>query len=320
MRETDPGGGRQRLSGGPGGVAAFASLVGVAAVWGATFPLVRGAIEGVPTASFLLIRFLFAGALLLPFAIRRGGLAAVMHPRAASPGLCLALGYLLQTEGLRTTGPSVSAFLTATSVVIVPLLATILGWERAQARRFAAALLALAGVFLLAGGGMPTVWSSGETLTLLCAVAFAGQILLVAKIATPDSDSLSLAAGQIAYAAIALGAGAIARGGDPGVAGLDAEAWFAAGFTGLLATAAAFHVQAWAQRRISPGPVAICFATEPLFAAACSVLFYGDRLGVTAWLGAILVSCAVLLTLPVLRAASAAAGDPRRRAPRGRVD
>ena len=40
----------------------------------------------------------------------------------------------------------------------------------------------------------------------------------------------------------------------------------------------AFLVQAWAQGIVPSGHVAICFANEPLFAAAISIAFFGDRL------------------------------------------
>ena len=130
-------------------------LILIAAIWGATFPLVRDGIAGVATLPFLQLRFLVAAAILVPAAFARGGFSKLLHPRCIAPGALLAAGYFLQTEGLRTTGPSISAFLTGTSVVIVPVIGTMLRWERGSAGRWGAAFLALAGIFLLQGARLP---------------------------------------------------------------------------------------------------------------------------------------------------------------------
>ncbi len=276
---------------------AVAALVGISAIWGATFPLVRDGIAGVPTLAFLQIRFLLACLILFSLAARpaNGRARLLWDPAAAAPGTLLALGYLLQTAGLRTTGPSVSAFLTGVSVVLVPLFGTMLRWERASVRRSSAALVALAGVYLLQGARMPDRWSRGETWTALCAVAFAAQILLLGRVARSRSDPLALTTAQIAYAAILLLVAGAVRGEIFFLATMPAAAWGAAIFTGCMATALAFFVQTWAQRKLAAGSVAVCFASEPLFAALVSTGFYGDRLGSAAWAGAGLVLVATLL-------------------------
>lgn len=285
-------------------------LILIAAIWGATFPLVRDGIAGVPTLPFLQIRFLVAAGILVAISAARGGLARILHPRCVAPGVLLAAGYVLQTEGLRTTGPSVSAFLTGTSVVIVPIIGTLLRWEKGGARRWGAVLLALAGIFLLQGGRMPDHWSSGETATVMCAVAFAGQILVVGRLASGAGDPLFFATGQILVAAIGLLLAGLIRGELFTSVDLDSGAIFAALFTGIAATAFAFFAQTWAQRSVSASSVAICFASEPVFAGLVSVLLYGDRLPGIAWAGALCVTGAMSIAAfdPASRAGAGAGG------------
>lgn len=268
-------------------------LILIAAIWGATFPLVRDGVARVATLPFLQLRFLIAAGFLVPAALARGGLPKLLHPRCIAPGLLLAAGYFLQTEGLRTTGPSVSAFLTGTSVVIVPVIGTTLRWEKGRAGRWGAALLALSGIFLLQGARLPDRWSLGETATVFCAVAFAGQILLVGRSAPRAGDPLCFAAGQILVAAIGLLAAGVVRGELLTSTRIPPEATYAALFTGVAATAFAFFAQTWAQRRVSPSSVAICFASEPVFAAVVSVLLYEDRLPPVAWVGALCIMAAM---------------------------
>lgn len=270
------------------------ALVAVAAIWGATFPIVREAVAGIRPVDFLAIRFLLASVLLIPIVGGRVGFRALLDPHAVLPGICLATGYALQTQGLRTVGPSVSAFLTGTSVVIVPLLGRILGWERASARRWGAVLLAIVGICLLQGR-LPDRWSAGETMTAGCALAFALQILLIGRAAPRRSNALALGAGQILVATVLLCVVATLRGDLPSAREIPARVWLAVGLTGLLATALAFVVQTWAQERIPSGHVAVCFATEPLFAALVSIGFYGDSISRGGWIGAAAVLAATCL-------------------------
>ncbi len=271
------------------------ALLAVAAIWGATFPLVQAAVHHTPPLPFLILRFLIAAAALVPAVILRGGLTEALHPRGAAPGLCLAAGYWLQTEGLRIVAPSVSAFLTGTSVVLVPVLAWMGGQEKARARVWIAAVLALGGILAMQGR-LPGRWSAGETLTALCAVAFALQILLIGRLTRGRCDPIKLGSGQIFYAAAFLIAAGAARGTALDLPAIPPISWFALFFTGLLATAGAFILQTWAQRRLPSSHAAVLFASEPLFAAIVSVGFCGERLVMRGVVGAGMILIAVLLT------------------------
>ena len=286
---------RQESAGDSRRTAADLSLIAVAAVWGLTFPLVRDAIVGVPVLTFLVLRFALALLILAPLAIRRGGMRFIADPAGLAPGLCMAAGYWFQTEGLRGVSPSVSAFITGTYTVIVPVLAGILGWERSGPRRWVSVALALAGVYLLQGK-LPDRWTLAETWTALCAVSFGLQIVLTGRVAPRHRDPLALGATQIAVAAVLFAAVAAARGELQLPTPLRGTTWFAALFTGWLATAVAFLVQAWAQGHVPSGHVAVCFANEPLFAAAISIAFFGDRLALSGWIGGAAVILATLLT------------------------
>lgn len=260
------------------------ALVAVTAVWGATFPLVQRGIAEIPTFHFLFVRFALATVLLGPVAYRSSGLRGLVVSRAILPGLLLAAGFSLQTEGLRSVSPSISAFLTGTSVVLVPLVCALLGWEKQTLRLWISIFLAFGGIFLLQGMRVPSHWARGETLTLLCAVAFAGQIVLTghyARSIPPEAfTGTQMLVATVVLAALAGHGGALGSATDWG-----RDAIVAASFTGIFATAGAFFVQTWAQRKLSPAQVAVIFSTEPLFAAIVSMGLYGDTLTVAGWLG-----------------------------------
>ena len=65
--------------------------------------------------------------------------------------------------------------------------------------------------------------------------------------------------------------------------------------TGLLGTAAAFTIQAWAQQFTSPTYTALIFALEPVFAWLASYALLGERLGGRAAWGAGLILAGIVL-------------------------
>jgi drug/metabolite transporter (DMT)-like permease len=259
--------------------------------------LVQRGIEGIPTVSFVQTRFLVAALILFPIAWGRWGLRGAVPARSVAPGLLLAVGFILQTEGLRTVRPSVSAFLTATSVIMVPILTAVLGWERTNRRCWIAAVLALGGVFLLQGMRLPAAWSRGETWTFLCAAVFAGQIVVLGRLARTEEAPLRLASGQVTVAAVVLSLLGAIRGEHFFGSFMTTSGWIAAVFTGIPATAVAFFVQTWAQRRAPAGHVAVCFSSEPVFATGFAIAFFGDRMASLDWIGSLAVLAATVIVV-----------------------
>jgi drug/metabolite transporter (DMT)-like permease len=306
-------------------LADFALLI-VALIWGATFVMVKNAVATYPVFSFLALRFTFAALALLPvFLLRRNGrrsstsrrlvvqpadgirrIALPLHSRQrvdggvlAAPllmGLALFAGYALQTFGLRLTTPAKAGFITGLSVVIVPVVSTLLLHQRLSRGVWLGVGLAAAGLALLSLRADLSL-SAGDLLVLGCAVAFACQILLTGRFA-PSWDPLLLTAGQIVVVAVTAGVAALLLE-RPSVP--SASVLFAAAFTGILATSLAFGIQTVAQRFTSPTRTALVFATEPVFAALFSFLLIGEVLGLRQIAGCALI-LAGMITAETLRA------------------
>ena len=132
----------------------------------------------------------------------------------------------------------------------------------------------------------------GDALVLACAVAFAVQIVAVGRFAH-DVRPLDLALGQIVLAGALAAAGWLCCEANPWP--LPASVWAAAAFTGVLATALAFAIQAAAQRHVTPERAGLVFATEPIFAALFGWVLAGDVLRAAGWAGAALVVVAMAL-------------------------
>lgn len=284
-------------------------LLSVAFVWGATFSLVKAALANVTPLLFNLLRMALAFAILVAFNHR--GLRGVTRRElrlGATAGFFLGLGYQFQTAGLLYTTPPKSAFLTGLVVVIVPLLSALPKVNPAAARPgrdvYAGALLAFAGVVLLttpagAGRALLSGLGLGEWLTLICAVGFSAHLLTLAYAgASPGEEPLQAARRlgtlQIGFATLTI-AVTLPLGGSPHFQSTKIV-WIALAVTALLATAAAFTIQSWAQQHIPASHTALILTLEPVFAWLTSLLFFGDELGGRGMAGAGLILAGILLS------------------------
>ncbi|MEP7011000.1 MAG: DMT family transporter [Acidobacteriota bacterium] len=273
---------------------ARAALLFSALIWGTTFVIVQRAIADLPVFHLMAARFLLALVLLLPFA--RGVVwRRETFRHGAILGLLLFAGFALQNYGLLGTTPSRSAFLTGLSVVIVPFLGKILG-RTIKPGPAIGSMVAAAGLWVLfrpAAGEAGRAFTWGDGITLISAFVFAVYVLAVeTAVAREPIRGLVI----VQFGLIALLAAPSLLIVPPTRAEFTPYALFAILLTGVLATAAAFLCQLYAQQHLSAVETGVIFTLEPVFATAFSV-----AVGVEAWthqlaLGGALVMAAMLVT------------------------
>jgi drug/metabolite transporter (DMT)-like permease len=268
-----------------------AALVGVTAIWGSTFVVVKDAVHKMPVTDFLTWRFALAALAML--VLRPRSVARLGRPgRRAGVlvGLALGTGYLLQTLGLQHTSAAVSGFITGMFVVLTPLGAAVLLRTPPGRTAWLAVAVATTGLGLLSLHGFAV--GSGELLTLGCAAAFALHIVGLGRWSS-SYDAFGLAVVQLLTTA-ALCALVAVPGGL--VVPPDASVWGALALTALAATALAFVVQTWAQAHLTPTRAAVVMTMEPVFGGVFAVLLAGEVLGPRTLVGAALVLVAMVLT------------------------
>lgn len=289
---------------------AVVALIAVTAVWGVTFVQVKDAVELYPLFAFLAVRFAIASAaLLVPAARRLRGLGRSGAGAGALLGLLLAGGYVLQTAGLQRTTVSSTGFVTGMYVVLTPLIA--LGLFRARITSAAWAGVALSTVGLALLSGVHAGSASGDLLVLAGAGVYSLQIVLMERYA-PRYDAVAFTLVEMFAACVGLGVVALARG-DLGVPH-GWTVWSALVVTGVFASALAFLVQTWAQRRTSATRTALAFTMEPVFAALFGITLADDRLGLFGWTGCTAIMGGILLAEPAA-AATLRGAVARRRTP-----
>jgi drug/metabolite transporter (DMT)-like permease len=162
---------------------------------------------------------------------------------------------------------------------------------------YVGALLAFAGLVLLttppgSGASLFSGIGLGEWLCLACAIAFAAHLLVLAR-AAPVVSARRLGTLQIGFAALVMLV-TLPLGGRM-VFHSTAIVWIALAVTSVLATAAAFTIQSWAQQHLPASHTALIFTLEPVFAWLAALLFFGERLGGRAMLGAGLILAGIVL-------------------------
>lgn len=286
------------------------ALIAVTAVWGVTFVQVKDAVELYPLFGFLAVRFAIATATLaVPAAGRLRTLGRTGAGAGALLGLLLASGYVLQTAGLQRTTVSSTGFVTGMYVVLTPLIALVLLRSRISVAAWAGVVVSTGGLALLSGIHGGSV--GGDLLVLAGAAVYSLQIVLMERFA-PRYDAVAFTLVEMLAACVGLGVVALARG-DLGVP-QGWTVWSALVVTGVFASALAFLVQTWAQRRTSATRTALAFTMEPVFTAVFGITLADDRLGALGWSGCAAIMAGILLAEPAAAATLRAAVSRRRTA------
>ena len=266
-------------------------LVGVTAVWGSTFFLIRDLVQVVPPVDFLAVRFSVA-ALVMAVVFRRQVRALGRGDLllGAVLGALYGSAQILQTIGLRTTAASVSGFVTGMYVVLTPVLAAVIFRDRVGRSAWLAVALATLGLALLSlRGGL--VVGVGEGLTLVAAAVYALHIVGLGRWSTP-SAAVGLATVQAGVIAVICLVGALPGGV---VLPQTGGQWASTLYMAIIAGAGALWAQTWAQAHLTATRAAIVMTLEPVFAAFFAVLLGGESLTVRMLLGGGLVLAAMYL-------------------------
>jgi drug/metabolite transporter (DMT)-like permease len=268
-------------------------LLLITMIWGVTFLIVRIAMEVSGPFFFVGLRFITAGlVMMLVFGRAMRGVTRFELLGGAWIGVLIFVGYSSQTWGLQTITSSTSAFITALYVPFVPLLQWLVLRRPPRLMSWLGIAFAFTGLILMTGREAGALhFTPGEIATVLCAVAVAGEIILIGHYAgRVDSRRITviqlLVAGLLSFAAMPVT-------GEP----LPGFSWLlVASGVGLgLATAAIQLAMNWAQGSISPTRATLIYAGESVWAGLVGRLA-GDRLPGLALVGAALILTGVVVS------------------------
>jgi len=268
------------------------ALLSAALIWGTGFVAQRIAADShVGVFIFNGVRFLLGVLILIPFLIHRPLPQKGVLRKMAITGGFLFCGSAFQQAGLQYTTAGNAGFITGLYVVLVPILMVVIWKQRNAAHSWFAALLALAGIWLLSGNGKPQL-APGDGLIMLGALFWALHMIYVGKY-SPGIDFVWFAVGQYLVASLLhLVAGVSFEAST--IANLPATAW-AVAYNGVFSVACGFTLQVIGQKHSPPADAAVILSMESVFAAVFGYLFLSEQLSPIQIGGCIVILAAMLI-------------------------
>ena len=275
-----------------------------ALIWGTAFVAQDVCAEAVPPMAFNAIRFFIAVLFLAAvkpivslFKRKRGASPAGKTPfgklilAGALCGAALCVASNLQQAGMHAgTEAGKSGFITALYVVLVPIGGLLLK-KRVRPIFWFAVALAVAGLYLLCINGSFR-FAPGDLLTLLCAVAFTVQILLIDRFAGELDPILFCIAEFLTAAALSLFGMLIFE--HPELPAILSNA-LPILYVAVFSCGVAYLLQIVAQREGDPAVVSILFSLEAVFSVIASAIILRQRMTLREYLGCALMFAAVLI-------------------------
>ncbi len=259
--------------------------------WGLTFPLIERAVRHVPPSEFVFWRFLLASLILLPFIAKRlskttrwvllgGGVLGLLNS-----GI-----FIFQSIGLETISASRAAFITGSSVLLVPFLGPLFGMGRVHLKDVALALLCLLGLYILTGAQLASL-RIGDLWVLACALCVALSLVFIQKLAHHKISYQLLTFYQIILtmplAGLTLTHSTLAI--------LHGEALIALLFCALIGTALSLFLQMYGQQHTTAAKTALIFTLEPVSASIFAWLINGEAITWQVVIGGIVILSSIVL-------------------------
>ncbi len=265
-------------------------LLLMTAIWGLTFPVIKGAVAYVPPFAFLSMRFFLATIVLALFIKPEFTTKNVKWGLII--GAFLFAGMACQTIGLIYTKASRSGFITGFLVFLVPIFDYIVFKKKPTLFAIIGVFLALMGLYLLSspeGGG----FNFGDFLTLLSAAFFAFQVIFIEH-STTRYNGDTVVFFQIASTFVLSLLFSISR--ESWNFRLDIPLMIAVIITGVFATALALLMQGKFQKKTTTVRAGIIYSMEPVFALFFSFLILNERLPEKGIIGGFLVFLGMLIS------------------------
>ncbi|WP_105614500.1 DMT family transporter [Vallitalea okinawensis] len=278
------------------GVLADTSLMVVAVIWGSGFIGSKMALDAsYHPFAVMFLRFLIATIIIgIVFYKKLNKENFKQSLPGIIAGIFLFLGFATQTVGLLYTTPSNNAFLTATNVILVPFIGYLIFKTKPRRASLIGAFVCFIGIGILTYQG-DIALSSGDLLTLSCAVFFACHIVCVGYYAK-KVDAYFLVFMQMLMATLLSFIALLIFEEQPFHLYKGIEGFLAVFYLGVFSTCVAFFVQNIAQQYTSATKTAIFLSMESVFGTLFSVMLGFEPATINMVFGGILIIAAILIT------------------------
>ena len=213
-------------------------------------------------------------------------------------GVPLCAAMLAQQVGVEYTAPGISAFLTTNYMFFIPVIGIVLSRKFPRWHIWLGIALALFGTYLICMTGESMRIGKGESWTILCALLFAIQMLVVDRY-SKKCDVLVMSMAQLFTCAV-LCAPFLFLPSE--LAKLHTfsfftfTSYFPVIYCGVFSSGIAYTLQNFGQARTSAAVAGVVLSTESVFGALSGYIVLGDRMTAAQFIGCALVFFAAVFT------------------------
>lgn len=264
-------------------------------IWGIGYYFQKVASETTSWMTFNLMRYIIAALVLLCMAKFRFPPKGDGLKYTVLTGVLMFMGGNLQQLGLQTASIGNASFITSIYIVLVPFSAALLLHRKIKPAHYLAALISLAGLYLIttAGKGLERI-SAGDMIVFAGSIVWALQILGVDK-AVQYCDTIVFTAGEFLTAAV-LQLVVWLTIGHHDLTGA-AVSWPCAAASGVVVLGLACAMQAFGQKHTGETEASIIMGLESVFGALFGVLLYHEQFAPVQGIGMALIFAAVLIAV-----------------------
>ena len=254
-------------------------LVFLTMIWGTSFSLVKTALHDITPILFLAIRFWTGSLFMMPLLLFSKNRIRSDHIRyGAVLGIFMFLGMVMQTIGLKYTTASKSGFITALTVIFVPILVVLINKRLPKINSLYGVLLSVTGIYFLTNPLTDGI-NQGDVFTLIGSVCFAFQIIFIEKLVQKDT-AFVMAFFMVVFTALFASVASVFL--ESAVIHVSKRLILSTLAVALFSTAIGFSIQTRWQPQTSATSAAVIFTMEPVFAFIFAAAFLSERL---TWLG-----------------------------------
>ncbi len=268
-------------------------LVFTAMIWGSAFVAQKsgGTIGGF---TYNGIRTLLGGLVLIPvyFLLRKNKEMKSSIIGGIFCGLALFIASNLQQFGINNTSASKAGFITSLYAIIVPFLSVFLH-KTIRPIVWLSVVISLVGLYLLNYSAEGLSINIGDIQLMLCALAFAFQILIIDHY-SDNVNGVLMSATQFIVSGI-LSIVCMFLFEKPQINAILAS-WWPIVYAGVFSSAIAYTLQIVGQRYVPPTEASLIFCLESVFSLLAGTIFLNERMKAINYIGCLLIFIAVVLS------------------------
>jgi drug/metabolite transporter (DMT)-like permease len=267
-------------------------------LWGGSFVFNKIGFREIPPITFLFLRFSLATTLMGMASLGRfSRFNRKLLRNGILVGLALAAANSTFVLGVSGTTVSRAGFLNNLFVLFVPLACFVFWREKVSRVTFAGMSLAVAGLFLLARGGVEG-FNRGDLLSTICAFFIALHIIAVSKL-LEDEDIYLVTFVQ--FATVTACGGALSFFFSPPFQPFGIVSAGALLYCAVFPTVICFTLQNTYQRYTTPAQAGLIYTLDPIWSMLGGFLLLGERLSAAEWMGCTVIFLGVALPLIISR-------------------